>query len=136
MTRSNITFGVIGLATTKLAPQSRARWIELLLGALSILAAIFTFFDPFAGALTLVMLIGAWLLVIGLFEIAGAWRAVHDHGWRLLLGLLDTILGGLLLFSGPVTGLGFLALAVGFSFLLRGTFLVVLATHLRRLDNA
>lgn len=131
-----LVYGILAIAAGLSPLSPRARWIELLLGALSILAGILTFFNPFAGALTLVMLIGAWLLVIGIFEIAGAWRAPYDRGWRLLLGVLDAVLGGLLLFSGPATGLGFLAVAVGLSFLFRGSFLILLAMGLRRLGNA
>ena len=102
---------------------------------MSLVAAAITFFKPFAGALTLVALIGAWLLIIGVFEIVGAFQSAHDRGWRLLLGVLDTVLGGLLLFSDPATGLAFLALAVGLSFLLRGTFLIILAMGLRRIGK-
>src|SRR3546814_17953336 len=74
---------------------------------------------------------GAWLLVSGIFEIVSALRIAHDRAWRLVLGVLDVVLGGLLLFSGPGTGLVFLAFCVGISFLFRGVFLVVLALGLR-----
>lgn len=130
-----LTYGILALAAG-LSPLSlRGRWIEILLGILSVLAAVITFFDPFSGALTLVALIGAWLFIIGVFEIIGAFRSVHDRIWRLLLGALDAVLGGVLLFSNPATGLAFLALAVGLSFLFRGTFLVLLALSLRRIEK-
>lgn len=130
-----LIYGILAIAAGLSSLSRRARWIEILLGVLSLVAAAITFFNPFAGALTLVALIGAWLLIIGVFEIVGAFQSAHDRGWRLLLGVLDTVLGGLLLFSDPATGLAFLALAVGLSFLLRGTFLIILAMGLRRIGK-
>src|SRR3546814_4774066 len=83
----------------------RARWIELLLGVLGIVAGAVTIFNPFAGALSLVLLIGAWLLVSGIFEIVSALRIAHDRAWRLVLGVLDVVLGGVLLLDRKSTRL-------------------------------
>lgn len=127
-----IVYGVAAIAAGLSSLSRRARWIELLLGVLGIVAGAIMLFNPFAGALSLVLLIGAWLLVSGVFEIASAIRVAHDRFWRLLLGIMDILLGGLLLFGGPGTGLAFLAIAVGVSFLFRGVFLIVLALALRR----
>lgn len=127
-----VVFGSFAIAAGLSSLSGRARWIELLLGVLAILAGGVTIFNPFAGALSLVLLIGAWLLVSGIFEIVSAFRMAHDRGWRLALGLLDVVLGGLLPFSGPATGLVFLAVCVGISFLFRGAFLISLALGLRR----
>lgn len=131
-----VVFGIFAIAAGLSSLSGRARWIELLLGVLSTLAGVVTIFNPFAGALSLVLLIGAWLLVSGIFEIVSAFRIAHDRVWRLLLGVLDVVLGGLLLFSGPGTGLVFLAFCVGISFLFRGVFLVMLALGLRRVARA
>lgn len=127
-----LVYGVSAIASGLSSLSRRARWIEILLGVLSILAAILTVFNPFAGVLSLVLLIGGWLFVMGIFEIIGAVRSAHDRLWRLLLGIIDTVLGALLLFSGPPTGIAFLALAVALSLLFRGTFLIILALGLRR----
>lgn len=131
-----LVYGVSAIASGLSSLSRRARWLEIILGVLSILAAILTVFNPFASALSLVLLIGSWLFVMGLFEIVGAIRSAHDRMWRLLLGILDTVLGGLLLFSGPVTGISFLAFAVALSLLFRGAFLIVLALGLRRIGKA
>lgn len=131
-----IVYGIVAILAGLSSLSRRARWIELLLGVLGILAGAITIFNPFAGALSLVLLIGAWLLVSGVFEIVSALTIAHDRAWRLLLGVLDVVLGGLLLFSGPATGLAFLAFCVGISFLIRGAFLVLLALGLRRMAHA
>src|SRR3546814_8432388 len=119
---SSDLYGIFAIIAGVSSLSRRARWIELLLGVLGIVAGAVTIFNPFAGALSLVLLIGAWLLVSGIFEIVSALRIAHDRAWRLVLGVLDVVLGGLLLFSGPGTGLVFLAFCVGISFLFRGVF--------------
>ena len=80
--------------------------------------------------------IGAWLLVSGVLEVVSAVRFRTDRGWRLFLGVVDVLIGLWLLMAGPVTGLAFLAVLVGLSFLLRGVFLILLALALRRFVRA
>jgi Uncharacterized conserved protein len=120
-----------------LSPLSgRARWIEIALGVLALAAGVATLINPFAGALSLIWVVGAWLLVAGIFEVIGGLRAAHDRGWRLLLGVVDIALGAIPMFSSPASGLVFLAVLVGISFIMRGIFLTVLAFSLRRLKQA
>lgn len=127
-----VVYGVAAIAAGWTSLSSRARWVEILLGALALLAGIFAIADPVAGALSLVMAIGLWLLVSGGFQIAFALKARHDKGWRLLLGVLDVVLGLVLLFSGPLTGLAFLAIIVAISLTVRAVFLILLALALRK----
>lgn len=131
-----VVYGVFAISAGLSPLSRRARWIELLLGALGVLAGAGMILSPFAGALSLVMLIGAWLLVSGICEIVSRVRVAHDRAWRLALGVLDIVLGALLLFGGPATGLVFLAYAVGISLVFRGVFLVMLATALRGIARA
>ncbi|MDF0543961.1 HdeD family acid-resistance protein [Sphingobium sp. H39-3-25] len=131
-----LVYGVIAIAAGLSSLATRARWIEILLGVVALLAGMIVLFNPFAGALSLAWAIGAWLLLSGIFQISGAFRAAYDRGWRLFLGILDVVLGAWLLFSSPGTALAFLAVAVGLSFLFRGMFLVTLAVGLRKLVRA
>src|SRR3546814_1835344 len=64
-----VVYGIFAIIAGVSSLSRRARWIELLLGVLGIVAGAVTIFNPFAGALSLVLLIGAWLLVSGIFEI-------------------------------------------------------------------
>lgn len=128
-------YGLLTLISSLTSLSKRGRWIEALLGLLGVVAGGIILFAPFAGALSLVWAIGLWLFVSGVFQLASAIRGTHDRGWRFALGLLDLVLGGVLLFSGPATSLVFLAAIVGISFLFRGVFLIVLALGLRRLSR-
>jgi uncharacterized membrane protein HdeD (DUF308 family) len=47
-------------------------WLAALLGPLSLIVGIAFLYNPAAGSVTLVWMIGAWLLVGGIFEIATA----------------------------------------------------------------
>ena len=88
--------------------------------------------NPVAGALSLVWAIGVWLLVSGGFQIAFALKARHDKGWRLLLGVVDVLLGLILITSNPAVGLAFLAVIVAISLGIRGIFLIQLGRALKR----
>jgi len=127
-----VVYGVAAMASGWTSLSSRGRWAEVLLGAIALVAGIFAIADPVAGALSLVWAIGLWLLVSGGFQIAFALRSRHDRGWRLFLGMLDVVLGLVLLLSSAATGLAFLALVVAVSFTVRGVFLIVLARELKR----
>jgi uncharacterized membrane protein HdeD (DUF308 family) len=126
-----VVYGVMAIAAGFSALAGHARWIELLLGLIAVLAGVFTLFMPHVGAVTLVWMIGAWLLIAGIVEVIHALQAARDRGWRLFMGVVDVVLGGLLLFSSPLRALAFLAAAVGLSFLIRGVFLALLAFRLR-----
>lgn len=130
---SLLIYGVFAVVAGFSSLATRSRWIEILLGVLALVAGVIVLVNPFAGALSLVWAIGAWLLVIGIFEIIAAVKTAQDRGWRLFLGVVDALLGAYLLFTGPGAGLVFLAVMFGISFLFRGAFLIALALGLRRL---
>ena len=130
-----VIYGVAAIAAGWTSLSQRARWVEVLLGLLALVAGIFAILNPVAGALSLVWAIGAWLTVSGGFQIAFALKARHDRGWRLFLGVLDVVLGLILLFSNPATGLAFLAVIIMISLVVRGVFLILLANTLRKLSR-
>ena len=127
-------YGVMAIISGLTALSSRGRWVEIALGGLALLIGILLFFSPLTGALSLVWAMGFWLLLSGIFQIVGAIRIALDRWWRLFLGVVDVVLGGILLFAGPVPSLGFLALIVGISFLFKGLFLLMLALGMKRVS--
>ncbi|MDF0543936.1 DUF308 domain-containing protein [Sphingobium sp. H39-3-25] len=114
----------------------RGDWLDIIFGLLCVLLGVLVLFAPFAGALSLVWMIGAWFLIIGMLEIATATRSLHHRGWFQTLGTLDVVIGLALLLAGPISALIVLAVMVGVSFRVRGTFfLAALALGLRRAGN-
>ncbi len=131
-----IVSGIAALAAGTTHMSTRARWLEIALGVIALVAGAFVLFNPVAGALSLVWAIGAWLAISGVIQIAWAFQVRHDRGWRLFMGGLDLLLGLLLLFSSPTTGLAFLAMVLMISFVVRGVFLIALALGLRKVTKA
>lgn len=100
-------------------------WLAALLGLLSLIAGIAFLYNPAAGAVTLVWMIGAWLLVGGLFEFAAAFTTPLGKGWLVLVGLVDVALGAIVLFMEPQQAFAFLGYYVGISFVFRGLWTLV-----------
>ena len=108
-------------------------WWLLLVGLLGIAAAAITYFWPGLTAIMLVMIIGAWALVHGIFEIAAAFnlRKELEDWWILALGgVISVIFGGLLLFN---PGAGALALVwlIGIYAVVFGALLIILSFRLK-----
>lgn len=100
-------------------------WLAALLGLLSVVVGIAFLYNPAAGAVTLVWMIGAWLLVGGLFELATALTTPFGKGWLVLVGLVDLVLGAIVLFMAPKEAFAFLGYYVGISFIFRGLWTLV-----------
>lgn len=109
------------------------RWAPILEGIVGIAAGVVAFLWPGITALALLVVIAAWAIVTGVFEIVAAirLRGVVQRDWLLALsGILSVILG-ILLFAFPAMGAVGIAWALGFYALLSGAMIVVLAIRLR-----
>jgi uncharacterized membrane protein HdeD (DUF308 family) len=78
-------------------------WWLVVVGLLGIAAGIVTFAWPGITAILLVLFIGAWALVHGIFEIIGAiqLRKEIDNEWMLILGGALSVLFGLIVLIAP-----------------------------------
>ena len=78
-------------------------WWLVVVGLLGIAAGIVTFAWPGITAILLVVFIGAWALVHGIFEIIGAiqLRKEIDNEWMLILGGLLSVVFGLIVLFAP-----------------------------------
>ena len=119
----SILFVVRGafIATTYPLDGSPRPW-NIFVGALSIFVGIAFLAWPGPSLLTLAIFIGAWIVVAGLFDIAGAVANRHDvkYWWLFLLfGVLEVGLGMVMLrrpgltLAVAITVVGFWALVVG-----------------------
>jgi len=87
---------------------------------------------PVVTAEILTLLMGAFFLATGLFQIvAPALTSLPDWGWHVLNGLITLLLGLLVLAQWPVTGLWVIGLFVGIELLFYGVAWIALALHLR-----
>lgn len=89
---------------------------------------------PFEGVLALTLLLAAFLLVQGVFQIVAAFRIrpVRSWGWMLASGIATLILGVLIWVGWPGAALWVIGLLVGLHLLFSGFALIMLALAARR----
>jgi uncharacterized membrane protein HdeD (DUF308 family) len=131
--------GIIVLSFGLMAAGSGGRWWPLVLGGIvGIAAGVLTFFYPGATALALVLVIGAWAIVTGVLEIAGAIRLRNliSNEWLMgLSGLLSIVFGALVLVR-PGSGALALLYLFGFYAIIAGLAQLGLAFRLRGLGGS
>jgi uncharacterized membrane protein HdeD (DUF308 family) len=116
------------------AGKTGSRWWLAVVGALGILAGLFTFFWPGITTLVLLFFIGAWSLLNGVFTIVGAIRLrkeIDNEWWLVASGVLSVLFGlGVLI----VPGAGALAVVwmIGIYAILFGVLLVGFALKLKK----
>jgi len=103
-------------------------------GLTGVAAGIITFVYPQVTALVLVIFIGAWALVRGIFEIIGAIRLRKEieHEWLLIFAGVISVLFGLALLVSPGAGALALLWLIGSYAIVFGCILVWLALRLRK----
>jgi uncharacterized membrane protein HdeD (DUF308 family) len=110
------------------------RWWLAVVGVAGVLAGIISFAVPGVVALWLLLLIGAWAIVSGIFEIVGAVRLRKeiDNEWMLILHGAISVLFGVLLMAMPGPGALALVWVIGAYAILGGVILSALAFRLRK----
>ena len=113
-------------------------WWLVVVGLLGIAAGIVTFAWPGITAIILVLFIGAWALVHGIFEIIGAiqLRKEIDNEWMLILGGLLSVVFGLIVLFAPGAGALGLIWAIAAYSIVFGILFIALALRLRKHRDA
>jgi uncharacterized membrane protein HdeD (DUF308 family) len=114
------------------------RWWLALVALVSAAAGVVALFWPGLTALVLVLLIGAWSIMRGAFEIIGAIQLRKEirNEWLLIAGGILSILVGLLLVVAPGAGALALIWVIGAYAVAFGVLLTILAFRLRKLRSA
>ena len=130
--------GVTSLATG-IGGRNRDKswWLEILEGVVSIIAGIIALVFPVLAAEVLVIIIAAWAIVTGIFEIIAAIRLREQIKGEFWLGLagLASILFGVILLVFPGVGALSLVWLIGSFALVFGLFLVILGWRLRGVNE-
>jgi uncharacterized membrane protein HdeD (DUF308 family) len=113
-------------------------WWLAVVGLLGVAFAGVTFFWPGVTATLLMMVIGAWALVRGIFEVIAAlqlWKELEDAWLLVLSGVVSIVFGAAVLL---MPGAGALALVwlIGAYAILFGLILIVLSFRLKQLNDA
>ncbi len=119
-----------GPSGTLLAALGRSAWQVLLTaGLVAVALGVCLLVWPKASLLVVAVLFGIYLLVSGVFQLAGAF-GTHVPGHLRVLSFVTgalSVLLGLICFRGPAQSLLLLALWIGFGWLLRGIMLTAVA---------
>jgi len=113
-------------------------WWLVVVGLLGIAAGIATFVMPGITAILLVLFMGVWALVHGIFEIIGAiqLRKEIDNEWMLILSGVVSVLFGIIVLIAPGAGALGLIWAIAAYSIVFGISFVALALRLRNHKHA
>lgn len=125
-----VTNLVLGLTRT---PTHGRSWAQAVQGVVGIAAGVLTFIWPVVTAFALVLFIGAWAVVTGIFEIAAAirLRRIITGEWLLALSGVMSVLFGVLVLLFPGAGAVGIAWVLGVYAAAAGFVLITLGVRLR-----
>lgn len=112
--------GVMALVAGFTAREHEHRGYKLLLGALSIAAGLLTALRPASGALSITILVAAWLFMRGVAEIGWGARRGRRRAGMIALGVLNILLAILILATVPFSALTLPGYVLGLSLLFGG----------------
>ena len=117
--------------------QDRSWWLSILEGIIGIVAGVLALLFPVFAAGALVLIIAAWAIVTGVFEIVAAIRLREKIRGEFWLGLagVASILYGAVLFWFPAAGALAIVWLIGGFAIAFGAFLLVLGWRLRRINE-
>jgi len=126
------------IAGVKSHGEFKRWWVLLIEGVFSVIAGVLAFMLPGITALILLILIAAWSIVTGVFEIAAAiqMRKYITGEWMLVLAGVASLLFGIALLVNP--GVGALAVVwlIGAYTIVFGVLLFALGIRLRGLMHS
>jgi uncharacterized membrane protein HdeD (DUF308 family) len=101
------------------------RGLVALVGVLSAIVGVLLIRHPVGGVAAVALLIGIWLIAIGVIRFATAFAEYDNRGWHALVGVVELI-AGIVIVANPNIGFATLALLVGLGFILNGIVMAVL----------
>ena len=123
--------GIVGLVTMFLAPNIPAFLWSLLTAALSLIVGVLLLWHPVQGVVSLTLVLIAFFIVEGLFQIAAAIRyrdALPDSwGWMVMSGIADLLLAAIIISGWPGTASWAIGLIVGVNLFTSGLAIAMLA---------
>jgi len=129
--------GIVGLVTTFYMRRAPGFWWSLFSALIGTVAGVVLLLWPLNGALSLTLILTAFLAFEGIVsimfaldhrrELSGRW------GMMLLSGIVDLILAGFIFSGLPGTAAWAIGLLVGINLVFGGTAVIAMALHARRL---
>lgn len=132
--------GIVGLVTMFLAPSIPAFLWSLLTAALSLIVGVLLLWHPIQGVVSLTLVLIAFFVVEGIFQIAAAIRYRDafsgSWGWMVMSGIADLVLAWLIISGWPGTARWAIGLIVGVNLFTSGLAITMAAVAGRSLVKA
>ena len=123
--------GIVEL-TASFSRQTQNRGLVAVLGVLSAIVGILLIRHPIAGVVAIALLIGIWLVAVGVVRLVLAFEFPEGRAWNIVAAALE-IIAGIVIVSSPDIGFATLALLAGIAFILNGIGLLGLGRDLHSL---
>ena len=131
--------GIVGLASLFTGRRVPGSFWSFLSAIVSILAGIYILYRPLAGMLSLTLVLAAFFFAQGITQIFASLshrRVLKSWGWVLLSGIVDLILGGIIISGWPETSTWVLGILVGVNLFMFGVALIMTAFASRNVTPA
>ncbi len=105
--------------------------VAALLGVVGIVIGIILIRHPTHSVLAIALLIGIWLIAIGVIRLVRTLALIEHRVWNVVVALIE-IIAGIVIVSSPNIGYATLAVLVGLGFIINGIAVVVLGWSMFR----
>jgi uncharacterized membrane protein HdeD (DUF308 family) len=126
--------GILELAAS-LVHGTQNRGTIALIGALTSIVGVLLIRHPVQGIVFVALLIGIWLIVVGVIRFVAAFEMAGHRGWNMIAGLVELV-AGIVIVANPDIGYATLAVLVGIAFIVNGMGMLGLGWSLRGLRRA
>jgi uncharacterized membrane protein HdeD (DUF308 family) len=113
---------------------TQSRGLVALLGILTLLVGIMLIRHPIQGVTAVALLIGFWLLLVGVVRLVAAFEQEEHRGWNIVASVIS-ILAGIVIVASPDIGYATLALLTGLAFIFNGMGLFALGWAMREVRH-
>lgn len=110
--------GIFELAAS-LMRSTQNRGLVAVVGVVTAIVGVLLIRHPVQSILAIALLIGIWLIAVGVIRFVAAFEADGNRGWGILAGVVELI-AGIVLISDPNIGFATLALLAGIAFIVNG----------------
>jgi len=110
--------GILELAESFMS-STRNRGMVALFGVITAIVGVLLIRHPVGGVTAVALLIGLWLIVIGVIRFATAFDEYEYRAWYAFAGVVELI-AGIVIVANPDIGYATLAILVGIGFIING----------------
>lgn len=121
--------GILELASSFMR-STQSRGLVALFGVLTAVVGVLLIRHPIGGVAAVALLIGIWLIAIGVIRFVTAFEELDHRGWHAFAGILELI-AGIVIVANPGIGFATLAILVGIGFILNGIGMTALGWGMR-----